>query len=241
MPCFASSTAGNEIEHGNIKIHVADSDFDRFSDRVEYSAGTDPWARCPSGPAHNAWPADLNNDTFADGTDITNVSGSFGKVVPPAPVRYNVAPDPVDGFVDGTDITKVAGFFGKNCAPCATDLDCDAVSDALDNCPNWPNPAQSLPPWPVAANDPDCDGFSSSVETSAGTNATAHCGNNAWPADINNDTFSDGTDITIVAGSFGKAVPPAPARHNIAPDPVDGFVDGTDITKVAGFFGKHCS
>jgi len=121
------------------------------------------------------------------------------------------------------------------------DADGDGVPNASDNCPSWPNPSQNLPPWPVPANDPDCDGFSTTVEGSASTNPNSHCGPVAWPPDINNHTFSDGTDITIIAGSFNKAVPPAPARHNIAPDPVDGFVDGTDITRIAGFFGKTCA
>jgi len=219
-------------------VPANDPDCDGFSTAVENSTGTNAFLQC----GFNAWPADVNYDTFADGTDITSLSGSFGKSVPPAPARYNIAPDPVDGFVDGTDITKVSGFFGRTCAPCPGDLDCDAVVNAADNCPNWYNPAQTLPAWPVTpATDPDCDGFSSVVEASAGTNSTGHCGNNAWPADLNNDGFSDGTDITVIAGSFGKSVPPAPARHNIAPDPVDGFVDGTDITRVAGFFGKSCS
>ena len=120
------------------------------------------------------------------------------------------------------------------------DSDGDGVPDVGDNCISWPNATQNLPPWPVPPSDPDCDGFSTSLKTSAGTSPIMHCGLNAWPADINNDGFSDGTDITIIAGSFGKAVPPAPARHNIAPDPVDGFVDGTDITRIAGFFGKGC-
>jgi hypothetical protein len=79
------------------------------------------------------------------------------------------------------------------------------------------------------------------VETSAGTNPLAHCGANAWPADINNDTFSDITDVSALTANFGISVPPAPTRQDIAPDPVDGFVDITDISKMTSFFGSACS
>ena len=88
--------------------------------------------------------------------------------------------------------------------------------------------------------DADSDGWTDGAEATIGTNPALACGTDAWPADINNDGFSDGTDITIVAGSFGKAVPPAPARHDVAPQVPDGFVDGTDITFLAGHFGKGC-
>jgi len=93
--------------------------------------------------------------------------------------------------------------------PCVEDADCDGVPDLGDNCPAWPNANQGVPPWPVPIDDPDCDGFSTAVENSAGTAAQAHCGANAWPADINNDGFSDVSDITALGGSFGKPVPPA--------------------------------
>ncbi len=115
------------------------------------------------------------------------------------------------------------------------------MPNTVDNCPFWYNPAQNLPPWPVAANDPDCDGFSTTLENHVGTVSYAHCGTDAWPADVNNDGFSDITDITLLAGSFGKSVPPAPVRYDIAPDPSgDNFVDITDISRMAGFFGKTC-
>jgi hypothetical protein len=103
------------------------------------------------------------------------------------------------------------------------------VPDASDNCPSWPNAGQNLPPWPIPANDPDCDGFSTAVENSAGTASQTHCGPNAWPADINNDGFSDISDITTLGAASASPCRPPPARHNIAPDPVDGFVDITDI------------
>src|SRR5439155_1573968 len=83
-----------------------------------------------------------------------------------------------------------------------SDDDADRVFAGSDNCPNWPNPAQNLPPWPVPANDPDCDGFSTAVENSAGTSPTTHCGANAWPADINNDGFSDISDVSALTGVF---------------------------------------
>src|SRR5439155_397391 len=122
----------------------------------------------------------------------------------------------------------------------ANDPDCDGRPNATANCPIWPNAPQPLPPWPVPANDPDCDGFSTGAENAAGTGALAHCGTNAWPADINNDTVSDITDISALTGVFGLSVPPAPARYNIAPDPVDGFVDITDVSKMTAFFGLRC-
>jgi len=128
-------------------------------------------------------------------------------------------PDPPDGFVDITDISKLTGFFGDSCIPCANDFDCDAVLNAPDNCRNWPNHAQNLPPWLVPANDPDCDGFSAGVETSAGTNPILHCGTNAWPADLNNDGSSDIADISPLTANYGQSVPPSstPLRHRPGP------------------------
>ena len=121
------------------------------------------------------------------------------------------------------------------------DSDADGVPDLIDNCPSWPNATQNLPPWLVPLNDPDCDGFSSAVEISAGTSPIAHCGLDAWPADTNNDGFSDISDVSVLTGNFGMPVPPAPARQDVAPDTPDGFVDITDISKLTGFFGRSCA
>ena len=74
-----------------------------------------------------------------------------------------------------------------------------------------------------------------------GTNPLVHCGAAAWPADVNDNTFSDVTDITFLTGNFSASVPPAPARYNIAPDPVDTFIDTADIAKMTAFFSLTCS
>jgi hypothetical protein len=217
-------------------VGADDPDCDGFSSAVEDPVGANALVQC----GFNAWPADINNDTFSDIADVSYLTGNFGAAVPPAPARHNIAPDPVNTFVDTADISKMTAFFSLSCAPCAGDLDCDVVPNAGDNCPNWPNPAQNLPPWPVPANDPDCDGFSSGVEASAGTNPVAHCGVNAWPADITNNTFTDTADIAFLTGSFGMSVPPGLARYNIAPDPVNGFIDTADIARMTAFFGLGC-
>ena len=222
-----------------------DFDLDGYSDRVEFSAGTDRGAICPSGPSHNANPGDTNNDGFSDITDIIAVAGSFGQSVPPAQARLNVAPDPVDTFVDISDIVRMAADFGGICA----DADSDVIHDGIDNCLSVFNPAQGDVDSDDTGDacDPgdfDLDSYSDRVEFSAGTDPGAKCPtsptHDANPADLNNDGFFDIEDIVILAGSFGQSVPPAQARLDIAPDPVDGFVDITDIVSAAGFFGQAC-
>ena len=89
--------------------------------------------------------------------------------------------------------------------------------------------------------DSDGDGWSDVAESTIGTNPLLKCGTDAWPADLNNDGFSDISDIVEVGGSFGKAAPPAPPRRNVAPDPPDAFVDITDIVRLGGLFGKSCT
>jgi len=91
-----------------------------------------------------------------------------------------------------------------------------------------------------AGCDSDNDRWSDAGESVIGTNPLDPCGTDAWPADINNDGFSDISDIVFLTNNFGAAVPPAPARFNIAPDPPDGFIDISDIVRLTGLFGQSC-
>jgi penicillin amidase len=99
-----------------------DTDLDTFSDAIEISAGTDPGRACavtasPNDEVVDAWPADINDDGFSDISDISALGASFGRPVPPAPVRYDIAPEPPDGFVDITDIARMGSLFGRSCGP----------------------------------------------------------------------------------------------------------------------------
>jgi hypothetical protein len=93
----------------------------------------------------------------------------------------------------------------------------------------------------VQLADSDGDGFSNAVEISVGTDPFQSCGIDAWPADIDNSGFSDTGDIGQITAWFGQAVPPSPARVNIAPDPPNGFVDTGDIGRITGLFGRSCT
>jgi hypothetical protein len=96
---------------------AGDFDLDGFSDRIEYFTVTDRGADCAQNTSHNAWPADIDNDRVSDITDLTFLTGSFSAAVPPAPARYDIAPDPPDGFVDISDISRILFFFGVSCTP----------------------------------------------------------------------------------------------------------------------------
>jgi hypothetical protein len=92
-------------------------------------------------------------------------------------------------------------------------------------------------------NDDDNDTWSDVAELIIGTSALADCGAAAWPPDINSDTFVDIIgDIAAVTNSFGQSVPPAPARHDIAPDPPNGSIGVIDdISRMAGLFAQSCT
>jgi Tol biopolymer transport system component len=124
--------------------------------------------------------------------------------------------------------------------------DGDGVAWASDNCPATPGADQSDADGDGAGDacdtgDTDGDGFSDRIEYPVGTSRSARCGIDAWPADINNDGFSDITDISAVTNWFGSGVPPAPARYDMGPDPPDRFVDVTDISRMLAVHGASCA
>jgi hypothetical protein len=99
---------------------TSDSDVDGYADQVEARVGTMANDRCADivgDPNSNAWPSDLNNDRFSDISDLIFLTNNFGLSAPPAPVRQNIAPNPLDNFVDITDISRLLNDFGVGCIP----------------------------------------------------------------------------------------------------------------------------
>jgi len=142
------------------------------------------------------------------------------------------------------------------------DADTDGITDSTDNCPTVPNTDQANTDAALVAGgasvsgdaqgdacdpDDDNDGWTDFAEATIGTNALDNCagppgsGGDAWPADVNSDSFSDISDVAFLTGNFGASVPPAPSRYDIAPDSPDGFVDITDVARMTSVFGQRCS
>ncbi len=85
--------------------------------------------------------------------------------------------------------------------------------------------------------DSDGDGFSDTAENTIGTYPLQPCGADAWPSDINNSVYADTADIAFLTSNFGLAVPPTPARHDLAPS---GYIDTADIARITSVFGQGC-
>ena len=73
-----------------------------------------------------------------------------------------------------------------------------------------------------------------------GTDPALACGTNAWPVDFNSDTFINSADLSAVASVIGQAVPPAPVRNDIDPDPPDTSITSGDLSQVAARIGQGC-
>jgi len=157
-------------------------------------------------------------------------------------VPFGIAVNPVTDLVYVADPGSGVSVIGND-----GDADLDSVLNATDNCPNWPNAAQNLPTWAVRPGDPDCDGFSSSSESSIGTMAFVPCDGtttandespDAWPPDFDDSKAVNISDVLALKPVFGTAVPPTSARYDIVPS---GGINIQDVLAVKPFFGKSCT
>jgi hypothetical protein len=80
-----------------------DDDNDGFDDDVEAYVGTDPLDDCPDGPGDDAWPFDVNVDTWSDILDVLLYRAIIQTRVgePDYDPRFDIN---ADGWVDILDV-----------------------------------------------------------------------------------------------------------------------------------------
>jgi hypothetical protein len=178
-------------------------------------------------------------------------------------------PSPRDNSIDYalTDVNSAgnnprnnSGVSGPVSVP---DADADGVGDAVDNCPNWPNPAQTLPAWSVPAGDTDCDGFPNTTtvaprgrENFIGTDATDPCADDTilnnergptfgeplspWPPDVNDNRSANLSDVVAFGPVFNTS-PPNPAYNARFDLNASNSVNLSDVVGMGAFFNKSCT
>ncbi len=143
------------------------------------------------------------------------------------------------------------------------DADGDGVPDASDNCPDWPNAGQDLPPWSIPEGDSDCDGYSATTlvgtrasEAFLGTDPLDKCADtpdlfdergpdygeplSPWPPDTNDDGQTTFGDALAFAGPYwntNQGDADYWARFDLNGD---GLVAFGDILSIIPFFNKFC-
>jgi hypothetical protein len=198
-------------------------------------------------------------DENASGNQPRNNANLSGPIVP--------ADSDGDGVPDVSDLcpgTAPGAIVDANgCSQAQVDADADGICDpgapsagpppgctGSDNCPNWYNPAQNLPPWPVPTGDPDCDGFTTAIETFVGTDPKVHCAATStpndepppdkWPVDFNNDQKANLSDVLKYSPVFNSAAPGPP--YNVRFDlNGDNKINLSDVLKFSPFFNQSCA
>ena len=130
---------------------------------------------------------------------------------------------------------------------CVGDLDCDGISDNLDNCPSAANPDQAntnlfnfknnLPGTDTRGNacDPDIsgDGYGNTKKLALFKNLTVYCP--IMRADVDGDGAVSILDLTKVGQRFAQAIPPAPQRYA---QTAGDHISILDLTKMAQVFAQ---
>jgi hypothetical protein len=190
-------------------------------------------------------------DLTGQSANVSVVDGAFSAPsLQSARGRFQLIYSGPGGLTIERQFTKDAAAYFVFVDP---DEDGDGISDYQDNCSGRPNADQAAHDndglGDACDPDDDDDGWSDAGEAVIGTDSLDACANtrtrndeadDRWPADINDDQFSDISDIVFLTGAFGTSVPPAPPRYNLA-EPADGFVDITDIVRLTAVFGAVCT
>ncbi len=152
-----------------------------------------------------------------------------------------------------------------------TNSDGDTHGDACDNCPMTTNQNQAnqdgdpqgdaceavgcgtqVDYWPIPANDPDCDGFTTAIEMFVGSDPTAptgHCAANGgshnepnpdrWAADFDDNQMATTLDLVVYVTALNTA-PPNPNYVQRADLNGNGSITTLDLVAYVYMLNKKC-
>jgi hypothetical protein len=199
-------------------------------------------------------PGIAGNGTIARvGLDLDGFMG-------PYMIAFVLTPDPWTAYASGAGIhpTTVHGArvaVNMNCPVTSpSDSDFDGVYDLIDNCVCTPNADQTNTDGDSEGDacdlDDDGDGWSDSIENYVGTDSLDACpdvigSDDAWPLDINMDTFVTVVgDVLNYSGRIGATggPPPSPNWWGRLDLNADNFLTVVgDVLKFSGKIGQSCT
>jgi PKD repeat protein len=206
---------------------------------------------------------------FGDGTHLTGVLAPSEIATVPVTldaqgnatftVQHSYAsegPDPAQAHIRITDAAGAVGEDGLaliRCTdetdPACADTDGDGVLDTVDNCPNWPNASQALPPWNVPFGDPDCDGFTTTNEGHIGTDPFKACHDtfeandeplpDRWPIDLDDNRTLNTLDAGFFVAHLNSRT--GDSRYDVRFDLIyNGVINTVDVGRYTGLLNLSC-
>jgi hypothetical protein len=96
---------------------LLDTDADTFKDNIECYLPTDQSDNCRDGPGDDAWPLDINMDTWVTMADVNRYAGRLGSTggPPPSPMWLKRLDFNKDNWITMADVNKYAGKLGSKC------------------------------------------------------------------------------------------------------------------------------
>jgi len=148
----------------------------------------------------------------------------------------------------GADAGTLEAWSLELCGEAEPDGDGDGVPDSVDNCPLDYNPDQTDTDGDgigdACDDDDDNDEFDDSVESYVGTDPVDDCpdgpSDDAWPFDINIDTWSNALDVLLYKGHLQTPVgdPDYDPRLDLN---ADLWVNALDILLYKGHLQVQCT
>ncbi|GAG43963.1 unnamed protein product, partial [marine sediment metagenome] len=200
----------------------------------------------------------LGPGIYPAGWGSTDASGAYtmgGLPIGDYKVQFNDCGDPA--MYVGEWYNDQPDFESADLVPVTAGVNTSGIDAALVNAATGDCPNPDAWPWQVPANDPDCDGFPSTVpvgirgaETTIGTDPLDPCADtpdpndeadDRWPPDWDDSQTVDLLDVLSFKPHYGATDPSDPkydARYDLN---TDGAINILDLLPFKPFFRLTCA